>query len=107
MTGLCFFCSHPLMPISFNGYCRLVCDNDSCKLFREGQGNIVSERSIEPKLKEPSSQTLTPKHQAMLERCRNNYHLATSLGIGSVEASHLRYKSKAEIEKMAKWLARA
>jgi hypothetical protein len=39
----CKSCKQPLIEIEINHHFRVVCDNDRCKLFREGQGCIAKE----------------------------------------------------------------
>lgn len=53
---VCRLCFQPLIYVLVNKYHRLVCDNTSCVLFREGQGNILrDDNGIQEALKGLSS----------------------------------------------------
>jgi hypothetical protein len=105
---LCTWCSQPLIGIKSRHYICFVCDNVLCPgKFRHTEYYIERVYSREDKkVQIKSTRVSDPKYQAGLIRGQENYHLATSLGIGSVEASRLRCKSKEEIEKRAKELAK-
>jgi len=97
------------MRIGINKYYRLVCDNDACILFREGQGNVPREdNGDEEKPKEwLSSYALRPTQVALKAKGKEGYTYARSLGLDSRQANKLRNKSKKEIEEAAKELVRA
>lgn len=105
---LCIHCFQPLLYVPIGGYYRLVCDNDSCILFREGQGNVPREYT-EPEEKPkglPSARVLRPDYEPYKERGKEGYAYGRELGLSSHDALKLRNKSKKEIEKAAKELVR-
>ena len=105
---LCVHCRQPLTYIKFSQYYRLVCDNDSCILFREGQGNVPWEdNEFHEKPKGlPSARILRPDYEPYKARCRKGYAYGRSLGMSSEEARDYRSKSKKEIEKAAEKFVR-
>lgn len=108
-SHLCVHCLQPLIYIKFSQHYLLVCDNDSCILFREGQGSIprVNDEPQEKPKRLPSAQVLRPDYQASKTRGRENYQFARSLNIPSVIARDLRTKSHKEIERTAKAIRRS
>jgi hypothetical protein len=108
-SRLCVHCFQPLIYIKFSHHWRSVCDNDSCILFREGQGNIPREDN-EPQDKPrglPSARILRLDYEPYKARCRDGYAYGRSLGLTSVQARDFRNKSKKEIEKVAREIVRA
>lgn len=54
----CKACNQPLIEIPVNNHYRLVCDNDRCKLFREGQGIKAKKVENAPEKPEPFTYTM-------------------------------------------------
>jgi len=107
-SHLCVHCHQPLIYIKFRRHYRIVCDNDSCILFREGQGSVPREDN-EPQGKPkglPSARILRRDYEPYKARCRKGYAYGKRLGMTSVQAAAFRSKGKKEIEKAAKELVR-
>ena len=105
---ICPYCLQPLIYIPVNQHYRVVCDNDRCYLFREGQGVVPRDNNgpREKPKKLPLTLVIRPNRNEYNREGVANYRFARSLDIPSVVARDLRHKSKKEIERAAKELVR-
>lgn len=94
---ICKNCKQPLTEIEFNNHYRLVCDNDRCNLFREGQGF----RAKNPEQISTRTNTINrlyrSSYSAYLEERNQNYHLLRSLGVPSREAMSMMSRKQTRI----------
>ena len=101
----CSSCFELLIGIDFHSYYRLVCDNDKCLAFREGQGYMDKEgrqvtRESESVSKEKRSHKIYSWYKPMLEECKKRYRYACNLGFSPKVAMSLRGKSKKKIKEL-------